>query len=151
MIQMAKISLIQFVWGALDMIWVQPQEGEYVVACYGFQHAPCRILNPQGSWAVHDDVGRSDIILPAILYSKNMYNMHIPCAWILSGHPSLVPKWYKGYSTMGLCHLPPRMKNQCGAQEENHVGERPRVGVRWTHVYVGSLTVTTNKRKSLWE
>ena len=49
MLQMAKIGLIQFVWSDLDMIWVQPQEGEYVVAQYEVQHIPCRILYPQGS------------------------------------------------------------------------------------------------------
>ena len=44
MLQMAKIGLIQFVWSALGMIRVQPQEREYVVAHYEVQHTPYRIL-----------------------------------------------------------------------------------------------------------
>ena len=80
-------------------------------------------------------------LVDTILSKNHEWNMRWNLIAILS--------WYKGYSTIGLCHSPPRMKNQCGAQEENLVGEKPHVGVRWTHVYVGSLTVTTNKRKSL--
>ena len=96
MLQMAKFGSIQFVWSDLDMIWVQPQEGEYVVAQYEVQHAPCRILYPQGSWAVEGDVRRSDISLPAILYSTNEYSKHIPCAWLTARHPSLVPSGIRG-------------------------------------------------------
>ena len=50
---------------------------------------------------------------------------------------------------MGLCHSPPRMKNQRGAQEENQDGKKPQADVRATHVYVDSFTSTNNKRKSL--
>ena len=96
MLQMAKFGLIQLVWTDLDMIWVQPQDGEYVVAHYEVQHTPCRILYPQGSWAVEGDVRGSDISLPAVLYSTNEYSKHIPCAWLTARHPSLVPSGIRG-------------------------------------------------------